>query len=166
MEDIDPFETQPRQAALDRLCDRAGNAAEVTLRQSYLGADDRVGRLQNPQNPAEVLFGFAIAVLNRGVEVIDAGLERPRDGALLVGGIAAHHDAADRATAEAEDRELHSRATKVVCICIAVSDLPAEKSRCLAAHCGQSPIRSPLSSVLTSLITLPAITPLLMTVAV
>ena len=164
MKDVDPLEAQPRQAAFERFRHRLGNAAEIALRQPDLGADDRVGRLQRLQNPAEVLFGFAIAVLHRGVEVIDAGGERPRDGALLVGGIAAHHDSADRAAAEAEHRELHARAPKN-------SHLHRRPpigvmARLLAAHGGQSPIRSPSSSVFTSLINLPAITPLLATVAV
>ena len=112
MKDVDPLKPQPRQAAFERFRHGIGNAAELLLWYPDLGADDRVGRFQRLQNPAEILFRFAIAVLHRGVEVIDAGGERPRDGALLVGGIAAHHDSADRAAAEAKHRELHSRAPK------------------------------------------------------
>jgi hypothetical protein len=60
------------------------------------------------QDAAEILFRFAVAVLHRGVKVVHAGGERPRDGALLVERIAAHHQSADRATTEAQHRELHS----------------------------------------------------------
>ena len=112
MKDVDPVKTQSRQTAFERLCHGVGNAAELARRQPDLGADDRVGRFQRLQNAAKVLFRFAIAVLHRGVEVIDAGGDRPRDGALLVGRIAAHHKSAHRAAAEAEHRELHSRAPK------------------------------------------------------
>ena len=112
MEDVDPIETQPRQAAFERRRHGVGNAAELAGRQPDLGADDDVGRLQLLQDAAEVLFRFAVAVLHRGVEIVHAGGDRPRDGALLVGGIAAHHQSADRAAAEAQHRELHSRASK------------------------------------------------------
>ena len=91
MKDVDPVKPQPRQTAFERRRDGVGNAAELAGRQPDLGADDRVGRLQLLQNAAEILFRFAVAVLHRGVEIIHAGVERPRDGALLVGGIAAHH---------------------------------------------------------------------------
>ena len=81
-------------------------------RHADLGADHHIGRLQLLQHAAEILFRFAIAVLHRGVEIVDAGGDRARDGALLVGGIAAHHQSADGAAAEAQHRELHSRAPK------------------------------------------------------
>ena len=82
------------------------------VRHPDLGADDHVGRFQLLQDAAKVLFRFAIAVQHRGVEIVHAGGDRPRDGALLVGRIAAHHQSAHRAAAEAQHRELHSRATK------------------------------------------------------
>src|SRR6266849_4465415 len=53
-----------------------------------------------------------MTVLYRGVEVVHASGDCPRDGTLLVGRIAAHHDSADCAAAEAQHRELHSRAPK------------------------------------------------------
>ena len=112
MKDVDPVKPQPRQAAFERCRDGVGNAAELAGRHPDLGADGDVGRFQLLQNAAKVLFRFAIAVLHRGVEVVDAGGDRPRDGALLVGGIAAHHQSAHRAAAEAQHRELHSRAPK------------------------------------------------------
>ena len=112
VKDVDPVKAQPRQAAFERRRYGVGDAAEIAGRQPDLGADGDVGRFQLLQNAAKVLFGFAVAVLHRGVEIVHAGGERPRDGALLVGGIAAHHDSADRAAAEAQHRELHSRASK------------------------------------------------------
>jgi hypothetical protein len=60
------------------------------------------------QHAAEILFRFAVAVLHRCIEVVHAGGDRSRDGALLVERIAAHHQSADRAAAEAQHRELHS----------------------------------------------------------
>ena len=47
-----------------------------------------------------------------GVEVVHARGDCLRDGTLLVGRIAAYHDSADCAAAEAQHRELHSRAPK------------------------------------------------------
>jgi hypothetical protein len=54
--------------------------------------------------------GFAVTVLHRGVEVVHAGGDRPGDCALLVERIAAHHQSANRAAAEAQHGELHSGA--------------------------------------------------------
>ena len=110
VEDVDPIEAQSRQTAFERLRHGVGNAAEVAARQPDLGADDHVGRFELLQDAAEILFRFAVAVLDRGVEVVHAGGDRPRDGALLVERIAAHHQSADRAAAEAQHRELHSGA--------------------------------------------------------
>jgi len=62
------------------------------------------------QDAAEILFRFAVAVLDGGIEVVHAGLDRPRHGAFLVTRIATHHQSADRAAAEAQHRELHSSA--------------------------------------------------------
>ena len=112
MEDVDPVKTQSRQTAFERNPYGVGNAAELAGRQPDLGADGHIGRFQLLQNAAKVLFRFAIAVLHRGVEVVDPRGDRPRNGALLVGRIAAHHEPAHRATAEAQHRELHSRAPK------------------------------------------------------
>ena len=112
VKDVDPVKTQSRQTAFERHRHGVGNAAELAGRQPDLGADDHVGRFQPLQDAAKVLFQFAIAVLHRGVEIVHAGGDRARDGALLVGRIAAHHKSADRAAAEAQHRELHSRAPK------------------------------------------------------
>ena len=112
MKDVDPVKPQPRQTALERCPDGVINAAKLAGRQPDLGADDDVGRFQLLQNPAKVLFRLAIAIQHRGVEVVDAGGDRACDCTLLVGGIAAHHQSAHRAAAEAQHRELHSRAPK------------------------------------------------------
>src|SRR5262249_2086343 len=61
---------------------------------------------------AEVLFRFAVSVLHRGVEVVHAGRDGARDGALLVARVAAHHQFADRTAAEAQHREPHPGAPK------------------------------------------------------
>ena len=105
VEDVDPIEAQSRQTALERLRHGAGNASEVAARQADLGADRDVGRFEPLQHAAEILFRFAIAVLHRGVEVVHAGGDRPRNGALLIARIAAHHQSADRAAAEAQHRQ-------------------------------------------------------------
>jgi hypothetical protein len=85
---------------------------EIFQRQPDLGADDHVRRFELLQDASDILFRFAVAVLDRGGEVVHAGGDRPCDGALLVEWIAAHHQSADRAAAEAEHRELHSGAPK------------------------------------------------------
>lgn len=107
VDDVDPLELQARETGFERLGDGVGDAAEVAGGHPHLGADRHVGRFELLQDPAEVLFGFAVAVLHRGVEVVHAGGDRARDGALLVERIAAHHQPADRAAAEAQQRELH-----------------------------------------------------------
>ena len=112
MKDVDPVKTQPRQAAFERRPDGVINAAELAGRHPDLGADDDVSRLQLLQNAAKVVFRLAVAVQHRRVEVVDAGRDRACDGALLVGRIAAHHQSAHCAAAEAQHRELHSRAPK------------------------------------------------------
>src|SRR5262245_29204472 len=112
MKDVDPVEPQPRKTAFERCLYRLINAAEVAGRQPDLGADDHVRRFQFLQHTAKVLSRLAIAVQYRRVEVIDAGGDRPRDGPFLIGSIAAHHQTAHGAAAEAEYREPHSRAPK------------------------------------------------------
>ena len=74
-------------------------------RQPHLGADIDLG-LQRLEDAAEILFRAAVAVLRGGVEIIDAELQRAGDGALLVGRRAADHQPADRAAAEAQQRDV------------------------------------------------------------
>ena len=112
MKDVDPVKAQPRQTAFERCRDHLVNTANLAGRHPDLGGDDHVRRFQLLQNAAEVLFRFPIAVQHRRVEIVDAGCNRPRNGALLVGGVAAHHQAAHRAAAKTQHRELHSRAPK------------------------------------------------------
>src|SRR5206468_10227474 len=73
MKDVDPVKAQPRQTALQRCPDRVVNAAGLAGRQPDLSADGHVGWFQRLQNAAKVLFRLAIAVLHRGVEIVDAG---------------------------------------------------------------------------------------------
>ena len=97
------------------MMERAGVGAKVRFcRQSQpdLRADDHIRWFELLQSASEVLFRFAVAVLDCGVEVVHAGGDRPCDGALLVAWIAAHHQPADRAAAEAQHRELQSSAPK------------------------------------------------------
>src|SRR5258706_11834978 len=112
VKDVDPVKTQSRQTAFERHRYGVGNAVELAGWQPDLGADGHVGWFQLLQNAAKVLFRFAIAVLHRGVEVVHASGDRSRDGTLLVGGIAAYHKSAHCTAAEAQHRELHSRAPK------------------------------------------------------
>src|SRR6185312_15959191 len=110
VKDIDVVPAQAFEAVLERLRDRIANASGIAWRQPDLGANHDIGRLERLQDAAEVLFGFAVAVLHGRVEVVDAGGERPRDRALLVGRRAAHHEPAHGAAAEAEQGQLHSGA--------------------------------------------------------
>ena len=113
VKDVDPVKAQSRQAAFERRRDGVGDAAEVGGRQPDFCAHCDARRLQSLQDATKVPFRFAVAVLHGGVEIIDAGFDRPRDGAFLVGRIAAHHKSADGAAAEAQHRQLHSGAPKV-----------------------------------------------------
>src|SRR5215475_16194228 len=91
---------------------RVGNTAELARLQPDLGANGYVGWLQLLQNAAKVLFRFPVAILHCGVEVVHASGDRPRDRTLLVGRIAAYHQPAYGAAAEAQHRQLHSCAPK------------------------------------------------------
>ncbi len=112
MEDVHPLHAQALQAAVKGSAYGVLDPAEIAGRQADLGADDGVGGLQLSEHAAEILLGLAIAVLYRGVEVVHPGLERPGDSPFLLAGVAAHHQPADRAAAEAEDRDPHPRATE------------------------------------------------------
>src|SRR5260370_2428815 len=112
VKDVERVEAESCPTAFERHSCGLGNAAELAGRKPDLGDDGHFDRLELLQNAAKVLFRFAIAVLHRGVEVIHASGDCPRDGTLLVGRIAAYHESADCAAAEAQHRELHSRAPK------------------------------------------------------
>src|SRR5262249_45558688 len=112
VQDVDPLETQPLQAGVERPRHRVADAAEVVGLQPHFGAAQRVGGLELLPDGAEVLFRFAFPVLPRRVEIVDAGRDRACDGALLVARVAAYHQPADRAAAEAQHRELQSGASE------------------------------------------------------
>ena len=107
VKDVDAIHLQAREAGIERFDDRVGNAA-FAGRQADLGADHHARRLELAQDAAKVLLGLAVAILHGRVEVVDAGGECARDRTLLVGRIAAHHQAADGAAAEAEHRDLQA----------------------------------------------------------
>src|SRR5947207_65989 len=109
LEQIDRVALQPLQAGFEGSGDRLTDLAALGGRQSHLGADIDI-RLQRLQHPAEIVLGFAVAVHLRGVEIVDAELDRARDGAFLVGGGALDHQPADRAAAKAEQRYVETGA--------------------------------------------------------
>ena len=67
------------------LRDRLADIGAVLGRQPHLGADHDVG-LERLQHAAEIALGLAVAVERRRVEIVDAGLDGARHGALLVAG--------------------------------------------------------------------------------
>ena len=103
---------QPSQAAVERRRDSLRDVAELARGHADFGADHDIGRLQHLQDAAEIVFRFPVAVLNRRIEIIDAGRDRARNRAFLVSGITAHHQSTHRAAAEAQHGELHCRAPK------------------------------------------------------
>ena len=107
MEDVDPVEPQPRRLPSSDVAIASRNAA-ARLTASAPWCRRSLGRLQLLQHAAEIGFRLAVAIQHRGVEIVHAGLERARHRALLVGGIAAHHQPAHRAAAEAQHRDLQS----------------------------------------------------------
>jgi len=107
LEQVDALEAEAAEARLEGRRHGLGGAAARLIRDAHLGADDDA-RTEGLEDAAEVLLGLAVAVLHGRVEVVDAGCERLRDRALLVGRIAAHHQAADGAAAEAEHRDLQA----------------------------------------------------------
>ena len=111
VEDVDMVAAEAFQACLQGRGDGVGGAAALSRHDAHLGGDDHLG-LELGQHPAEVLLGLAVAVERRAVEVVDAELERARHRPLLVGGLAARHQAADRAAPERKDRDLESGLAK------------------------------------------------------
>ncbi len=105
VKNVHPLHAEPPQAALEGFGYRLVDAGEIGGGQPHLGADDCAFGLELPERAAEILFRLAVAVLDRGVEIIDAGFERPGDRPLLVGRGAAYHQPAHRAAAEPQDRD-------------------------------------------------------------
>src|SRR5438552_6251401 len=89
LEQIDALEPEATQARVERARDRARNVGEVAPVDAELRPDVHL-RLQRLQHLAEVLLGLAVAVGRRGVEVVDAKLDRPRDRSLSLGRRAAN----------------------------------------------------------------------------
>ena len=86
-------------------------SARCSADEPDLGADDDIG-LQRLEHTAEIALGLAIAVERRGVEVVDAGLDGARRGALLVGRRALGEQPADGAGAIAQHRDLETGASE------------------------------------------------------
>jgi hypothetical protein len=110
MEDVDPVAPKALEAFLERARHRLGDAAERRQGNADLGADDRLGGLERAQHATEIPLRSAVAILHGRVEIIDPGVERARHGALLFLRLAAHHEPAHRAAAEAEHRDPQSAA--------------------------------------------------------
>ena len=133
LEEIDMVELQPRQARIQRGGDRGADPAFLFRRHAHLGADQHIG-LEAFEDAAEIALGLALPVHRRGVEIIDAQFERPRDRALLIGGVALYDQPADRAAAEAEEREAEAALAKHSLFHAALPRCPIE-SRPAAAGC-------------------------------
>ena len=63
---------------------RVADASDIGRLQAHFGAENDFG-FECVKNPAEIGFGFAIALNRRGVEIIDPQFQRPTDDALLFG---------------------------------------------------------------------------------
>src|SRR5260370_40015843 len=74
-------------------------------RDSPLGADPDIGSEALHHAP-EIALGFAVPVHCRGIEIVDAELDRPRHRPLLITRAAAYHQPADRPASEPEHRHL------------------------------------------------------------
>src|SRR5271169_2209264 len=72
---------------------------------SHLGADPDV-RPEALYDAPEIALGFAIPVHRRGIEIVDAELDRPRHRPLLIARAPAYHQPADRPASEPEHRHL------------------------------------------------------------
>src|SRR6202043_2616511 len=90
------------------------DAVALTGRNSHLGADPDIGS-EALHDAAEIALGFAVPVHRRGVEIVDAQLDRPRHGPLLVARAAAYHQPADRPAAEPEHRPLEPGPAERAC---------------------------------------------------
>src|SRR5262249_30453031 len=112
MEYVHPIHRQSGQASLQGFAYRNPDAPEVGGWEPHLGADDCVFGLELLKNAAEVPLRFAVPILYGGIEIIHAGLQRPRNGACLVIGVASDHQSAHRTAPKTQERNLHSTATE------------------------------------------------------
>ncbi len=108
LQQIDMVAAHAFQALLGRAGDQARDVGAVSRGQPELGADHDVG-LQRLQDTPEIALGLAVAVAGGRVEVIDAGLDRPRHGTLLVRPGALGEQPAHRTRAVSEHRNLKAR---------------------------------------------------------
>ena len=111
LEQVDVVAAEALQAVVHALRDRLADVGAMSAAQPELGAEDDIG-LQRLQHAAEIALGLAVAVERRGVEVVDAGLDGARGGALLVGRRALGEQPADGAGAVAEHRDLEAGASE------------------------------------------------------
>ena len=110
LEHIDMIALQPLQARLERGRDRRADVGRSAGTRTLVREDDV--RLELREHAADVRLRGAVAVGGGGVEVIDAGLDRARDRALLIRGRAFGHQPADRAAAEGEHRNVKAGAAE------------------------------------------------------
>jgi hypothetical protein len=110
LEHVDMIAPQPVEARLERGRDRGADVRPF-VRHAHLGGEHDVW-LQAREHTAEILLRGAVAIGRRGVEQVNAGLERARDRALLVGRCPLGHQAADRAAAEGQHRDLEPGAAE------------------------------------------------------
>src|SRR5262249_43390894 len=102
----------PLEARVQRGGERLADLAALGWRQPNFGADIDIG-LQRLQHAAEIALALAVAIHLRRVEIIDAELDGARNSAFLIGGGALDHEPADRATAEAEQRDVETGSAKL-----------------------------------------------------
>jgi hypothetical protein len=112
MQDVGALHAKPLEARLDRRDDRRTNVALLRAQHAHLRAVNESARLQPPHHLAEVLFGHAVAVDRRRIEVGDAGVDGARKRTLLLRLRAAHHYSANRATTETEHGDFQAASTK------------------------------------------------------
>ncbi len=111
LEQVDMVAAHAAEAVVHALGDRLGHIGAVLGRQPHLGADHDVG-LERLQHAAEIALGLAVAVERRRVEVVDAGLQSARHGALLIVRPALGHQPADSARTVAKHGNLKTRASQ------------------------------------------------------
>src|SRR5262249_37072225 len=104
LQQVDVIAAEAAEALLEGPRDSLGEVLAMLGQDGEFGAEEDRG-LQVAEHAAQVLLRGAVAVGGRGIEIVNAALERPCDGALLVPRRAPHHETADRAASEAEDRD-------------------------------------------------------------
>jgi hypothetical protein len=111
LEHVDMIAPQAVEARLERGRDR-GADVRALRRHAHLGREHDL-RLQAREHAPEIALRGAVAIGRGGVEMVDAGLERARHRALLVGGRAPGHQPADRAAAEGQHGNVEPRAAEL-----------------------------------------------------